>query len=243
MRRVVETLASADEVARTAAELLTARADDALRARGKFVLALSGGSTPEQLYHLLARPPYRARIDWSRVEFFWSDERAVGPTDPQSNFHLANETLLAPLGIAPQRVHRMHGEAADLDSAARAYETEIQQIAGSPPRFDLVLLGMGADGHTASLFPGSAALEVNDRWVVASTGPPPIERRLSFTLTLINRAACVVFLVAGASKRPVLEQILRDVPVVPALPAARVAPADGELIWLIDRAAGGRELS
>jgi 6-phosphogluconolactonase len=234
--RSIEILASPDDVAAAAAEIIVARATVGLRDRGRYSLALSGGSTPERLYRLLAGPTYRERVAWDQIDFFWSDERAVAADDANSNFRLANESFLAPLAIPPARIHRLPGEQVDLDAAARSFEDELERVAGSPPTLDMILLGMGADGHTASLFPGSAALAEGSRSVVPSQGPPPVPRRLTFTLPLINRARCVLFLVTGADKAPAVARVFAPSDPTP-LPARLVLPTEGELMWLIDSAA------
>ncbi|MBW2420610.1 MAG: 6-phosphogluconolactonase [Deltaproteobacteria bacterium] len=228
------------------------------RTAGRFRVGLSGGSTPRRFHTLLAAAPYRERVDWRAVDFFWGDERALAPEHPDSNYHMARESLLAPLAIAPDQVHRMPADADDLDAAARAYQAEIAAVfgvdpGGPPPPFDLLIQGMGADGHTASLFPGSAALGETERWVVAnevsSADAVGAARRMTFTYPLINAAARVVFLVTGDSKaralagvlERVLEGVAERVPEGPdpprPLPAQAVSPAAGSLLWLVDEAA------
>ena len=160
-------VADAEELSRRAAE------EFVRRARGRrFCVALAGGSTPRRLYQLLACAPYRERVDWTQVEFFFGDERTVPPDHADSNFRMANETLLGQLVLPDRQIHRMTGERDDLDAAAAEYANEIEQVVGgTPPAFDLVLLGMGRDGHTASLFPGTAALSERRRWVVPNLVP------------------------------------------------------------------------
>jgi 6-phosphogluconolactonase len=215
--------------AEAAADVVSA----AVAARGRGAVALSGGSTPQRLYALLAAAPWRESLPWGALQVYWSDERLVPPDHPESNVGAARAPLLDRVPIPVDRVHAPPvGEAPD--RAAALYEATIRRELGEPPRFDLILLGMGPDGHTASLFPGSPELEERERLVVATAAPHNGVRRLTFTLPLINTARDVLFLVAGADKRPALARVLagdRD------LPAARVAPADGRLRWLIDRAA------
>jgi len=235
----------ADEVGRAAAEETVAVARQAVEARGRFFVALSGGSTPRRLYELLAESPYRERIRWSEVEFFWSDERAVDPDHPASNFRRAREALLQKVGVPPERIHRVQAERADLDAAAREYQRELARVFGvledgPPPRFDLVLLGMGADGHTASLFPRTLALREPLRWVVPSRAPVDPRDRLTFTLPLIDRARCVLFLVIGADKAAVLAEVLEGARDPERLPSQGVDPTDGRLLWLVDEAAASR---
>ena len=164
-------------LARAAAELFVKLAAQTASARRPFHVLLAGGKTPKAVYALLASAAYRSRVDWDRVVFFFGDERAVPPDHPQSNYRMANEVLFRPLGIAESSVHRMKAEADDLDAAAAEYEGELHVCFGAFPRFDLVLLGMGSDGHTASLFPGSPVLKEHARWVApvldAPKPPPP----------------------------------------------------------------------
>jgi 6-phosphogluconolactonase len=234
-------LSTAEAVAAAAADRIVASARNAIRRRGRFFLALSGGSTPRGVYALLAAPPRAEAVDWSRVEFFWGDERACPPDDPDSNFGLARALLLDRLkGIRPTAVHRMPADADDRDRAASSYQAEIARAlhvpgdASRPPAFDLIWLGMGRDGHTASLFPGSSALAEQRRWVVATQAPPPAGWRMSFTLPLINAASAVMFVAVGADKAAVLRSIRsgsRD------LPAAHVRARF--TLWLVDAAAAG----
>lgn len=235
----------AGAAARAAAELIAAAAARAVAERGRFTLALAGGSTPRRLYELLADPgaEFRAGIAWDRVHVFFGDERHVPPDHPDSNHRMAREALLDHVPVAS--VHRMHGEEPDAAVAALAYEAELAGFfavppGGRPPRLDLVLLGLGADGHTASLFPGSAALEERHRWVAA----PYVERlgvhRLTLTLPVLDAAREVVFLVAGADKAAAVAQVLAPAPGSARLPAACVRPEDGALRWIVDQAAAAR---
>lgn len=232
-----------------AAERVIEIATQAIAARGELYWALAGGSTPEALYRLLTTPQHAERIDWGRVHFFWSDERCVPPDDVRSNYRMARTSLLDWVRPKPGNVHRLLGEL-EPSVAAEHYERELERAfelsrersserpAASLPSFDLLLLGMGQDGHTASLFPGSPALEERERWVVATSAPDGAPR-LTFTLPLLNAAAHVVFLVAGADKAA----RLRDV-VAPArpehadrLPARLVRPSAAPAEWLVDSAA------
>jgi len=238
---------------RAAAERVVDLAERAVGARGRFTWALAGGSTPEGLYALLASSEFAARIDWTRVHFFWGDERCVSPDHEQSNYRMARRSLLDVVRPPAAHVHRMQGELAPA-LAARAYEQELEQcfersVGDGFPRFDLILLGMGADGHTASLFGGSAALGETRRWVVDNQVPQLGAVRLTVTLPLLNAAAHVLFLVAGADKARTLDAVLSAMPApappttpnVPShevAPAARVRPSSGELEWLVDASAG-----
>jgi 6-phosphogluconolactonase len=234
---------------RTAAERVIRAADSALTARGRFNWALSGGSTPAALYRLLASPGYADRVDWSRVHFFWSDERCVPPDHAESNFRMAREALLdavaGPSGpVAPRlHIHRLEGELPP-PAAAERYEAELAGCFGVQPgsgfpAFDLILLGMGADGHTASLFPGSPALAEKRRWVVVNEVATLGATRLTFTLPLLNAARAALFLVTGADKAERLEQVVLkrgD----PPWPAQLVRPHGADADWLVDADAGSR---
>jgi 6-phosphogluconolactonase len=226
-----------DEIARAGAAEVAGAARESVRERGRFALALAGGDTPRRLYRLLAND---AAVDWSRAELFFGDERAVPPDHPDSNYRMARETLLAPAGVEPRRVHRIEAERADLDLAARAYEAELVRVLGEveglPPRLDLVLLGMGADGHTASLFPHSAALKECERAVVANEAAA-VGRRITFTFPLILRARRLLVLVAGEEKAAALASVLEGPPDPDRLPAQRLRAAAGRLLWLADEAA------
>ena len=166
-------------------------ARESLRQRGGFHLALTGGRTPLPVYALLGSPAYREELPWERVHFYWSDERHVPPDHPESNYRMAWETWLAPLEVADDRIHRLAGERRDLDGAARQYEQTLSELIPrcecGIPVFDLILLGMGGDGHTASLFPGTSAIDEGVRWVVSNTVPQLSTQRLTFTFPLINR--------------------------------------------------------
>jgi 6-phosphogluconolactonase len=233
-------LPTADAVAAAAADRIVASGRNAIRRRGRFRIALSGGSTPRGVYALLAAPPRADALDWSHVEFFWGDERACPPDDPDSNFGLARALLLDRVkGIRPQAVHRMPADANDRDRAASRYQAELARAFGvaadaRPPALDLIWLGMGRDGHTASLFPGSSALAEQRRWVVATQAPPPSGERLSFTLPLINAARAVMFVAVGADKSAALRSVRSG---SSDLPAAHVRARS--TLWLVDAAAAG----
>lgn len=236
-------LRDAEAVARAGAEELVRAATRARAAGATLRVALSGGSTPRRMLERLAAE--RARVDWSRVELFFGDERAVAPDHPESNYGMARRALLEPAGIADARVHRLRGESADLEAAAREYQEEIALVcgvpaAGAPPVLDLVYLGLGADGHTASLFPGTRALSEARRWVVANPVPGLAATRLTLTFPILNRAARVVFLVSGAEKAHALAAVLEGPRRARELPAQGVCPVAGELAWLVDAAAADR---
>ena len=212
---------------------------------GRFVVALSGGSTPKRLYALLATAAYAGRVDWSRVHVFWGDERCVPPDDPASNYRMAREALLSRVPVPEGNVHRMRGED-DPGSAAAAYERELREIFVTPDgppacipgrRFDLVLLGMGDNGHTASLFPGTPAVREAERWVLAQYVEAVSMWRVTLTPVVINAAAEVTFLVSGGDKAEMLRRVLKGPHVPDALPAQAIAPGHGRLRWLVDAAA------
>lgn len=242
LRSGLEVLPTPDDLMRAAAELWAAAATTAIRASGRFAVALSGGSTPQRLYRLLASEPYASGVDWSRVHVFWGDERCVPPDDPASNYRIARESLLARVPIPAGKVHRIRGEDEPI-AAAAAYERELRGSFATPDgpprlspgaRFDLVLLGLGEDGHTASLFPGTAALREPDRWVRAVYPAETSTARVTLTPAVINAAAEVVFLVSGRAKAASLRRV-REGPYRPdALPAQIVDPPAGRLRWLVD---------
>jgi len=235
----VEVVEDAAAVARAAAELFVKLAAQAASARRLFRVLLAGGTTPKALYTLLASAEYRSRVDWDRSAFFFGDERAVPPDHPQSNYRMANEVLFRPLGIAESSIHRMKAEAEDLNAAAAAYEGVLRASFGAFPRFDLVLLGMGSDGHTASLFPRSPVLEEQSRWVApvldAPKAPP---RRLTVTLPVLNAGHQVLFMVAGRQKAPALREVLEGTAPPEQYPAKCIQPGPERLFWLVDEAAG-----
>ncbi len=224
--------ADAAGLARAVAERFVALAGEAVAARGRFVVALAGGRTPRAAYALLATDPFASRVDWARVHVFWGDERCVPPDHPESNYRMARETLLDQVPIPPARVHPIQGDLPPA-RAAVAYEEELGAVLGPEGRFDLVLLGMGSDGHTASLFPGTPALEERDRAVVAVYVERLRAWRVTLTLPTINAARHILFVVSGAEKARALARVRAGEP----LPAGRVRPAGGGPTWLVDRAA------
>jgi len=231
--RVFEDL---DALSRAAADEVVRIARAAVAARGSCAIALSGGSTPTRLFDVLAQRG-RSAAPWDQIELWWVDERTVAPDHPDSNYGIARAHLIDPLALDPARVHRMAGERTDPDAAARKYEDELTAALGAPPVFDLVLLGMGADGHTASLFPGSPALTERTHFVVANPVVSPLAggttTRITLTASALSAARHVRFLVAGADKAQTLAAILagpRD-----RYPAQLVEGPD--VVWLVDRAA------
>ncbi|MFN3982397.1 MAG: 6-phosphogluconolactonase [Caldilinea sp.] len=239
---LVRVTPTADDLAHVACEIIAAAATASIGRRRFFRIALAGGSTTRAVYRLLADDPY---MDFRRWQIFWSDERCVPPTSPESNYRMAKETLLDRLAEPPALVFRMAGEG-DPDAAALAYERAVRELVppnpaagtGETPRFDLILLGMGADGHTASLFPGSPALAEQERLVVA-TAAPTGQPRLTFTYPLINAARRVLILVSGAEKAATLRAVRTQPPDPNRYPVQGVNPVRGNLTWLVDAAAGG----
>jgi 6-phosphogluconolactonase len=223
--------------AESAAKEVAARLNDAVARRAKATLVLAGGETPRSVYQRLAEPPFREQVDWPKVEIFWGDERCVSPHHPASNYAMVKEALLSRLA-ATGPVHRIRGEAGPA-RAARDYAAEIRPATGADaPRFDLVLLGLGSDGHTASLFPDTPGLRDERRLVVATTSPSPPHERVSLTLRAINAARNVIFLVAGRQKAAVLADVLAGGHRAgPPMPAALVRPREGRLLFIVDGAA------
>jgi 6-phosphogluconolactonase len=243
---VVRRVADAEVLAQAAAGELVQVATRAVGERGSFTLALAGGSTPRKLYGLLSdvKAPFRERVPWARTHVFFGDERHVPPDHPESNYRMAREVLLAHVPTAS--VHRIHGEEPDAAHAAAAYEAELRRFFGimapgaAPPQLDLVLLGLGPDGHTASLFPGSAALEERRRWAVAVFVERLGAHRITLTLPVLNRAREVLVLVSGSDKAQALARVLAPAPGAELPPAGRVRPEAGALLWIVDRAACSR---
>jgi 6-phosphogluconolactonase len=227
-----------EELAGASARDFAARAREAIAERGRFAVALAGGSTPRATYEVLARD-YADELDWSKVHVFFGDERPVPPDDEASNYRTARETLLSRIRVGS--VHRIRCELTP-EVAAAAYEQELREFFGpdEPPSFDLILLGLGADGHTASLFPGTSALEVTDRWVVVNLVLKLETARLTLTIPVINAAKAVTFLVSGSDKAEALKEILERDADPREYPAKFVQPENGDLTWMIDRAAAER---
>ena len=239
----VRRLTTPQDLFQAAAEEVVRTATDAIAQRGRFTIALSGGSTPKNLYTLIAANA-SASLPWDRMFFFWGDERHVPPDDPDSNYRMAKEALLSKVPIPPANVFPVPAEMQDAAAAAEAYEQTVQKFfalsTGELPRFDLILLGMGPDGHTASLFPETAALQQKSRLVVANWVEKLGGSRITFTLPLLNSARCVAFLVSGTDKAAVLHEVLESDAPAEKYPAKLVQPSDGKLIWFLDRAAASQ---
>lgn len=235
----VTILDDASGLARAAADAVTRCVRDAVSARGRCAVALSGGSTPRATYERLAEPSYRHAIAWSHLHVFWSDERHVPPSHPASNFRMASDAWLSRVPMAPANIHRIRAELADARDAAEDYERTLRKFfqlePGSVPRFDLALLGLGADGHTASLFPGTAALGESARLAVAVRVQQVSAPRVTLTLPVLNAAREVLFLVSGAEKAAIVKACLSGSFGPDPLPAQRVRPPAGRVTWLLDR--------
>jgi 6-phosphogluconolactonase len=221
-------LAGKEELARAAAEHFARKSNEAVAQKGSFTVALSGGSTPKALYALLA-DQFSDQIPWPNIHFYWSDERHVPPDHPDSNYRLANEAMLSRVPVALTNVHRVISENPAAE-AARDYEDTIKEIS-EDPRLDLILLGLGTDGHTASIFPGSEVLNETERLVAAPWVAKLNTFRITMTLPLLNNGASVVFLVSGAEKAQIVKEVLEG---PEKYPAQAVKPHNGELIWMLD---------
>lgn len=233
----------AAELARLAARRFVDWAWQSIAKHGNFNVALSGGSTPREMYRLLATPEFRAQVDWPRVRLFWGDERAVPPDSPESNYGMVRRELLLRVSIPPSNVHRMEAEDPNIGRAAHNYEAILRKFLPVDdrgfPRFHLILLGLGPDGHTASLFPGSKIVRETSRWVSTPLVPKMGARRMTLTLPVLEAAHRIVFLVSGAEKASILREVLCEHH-EPPLPAQMVKPREGERIFLVDEAAASK---
>lgn len=229
----LEVLPNKSALVERAKEIVIARLQAAIEARDRFTIALAGGSTPKPLYEALSQED----LPWSKIHFFWGDERYVPATDRDSNQLMTRQALLDKIDIPAENIHAVDTMGGDPNLDAQKYEAELQQFFQTQsgfPTFDLILLGMGDDGHTASLFPHTEALKVRDRLI--AVGNKDGQPRLTFTFPLINRARCVVFLVAGANKRPALQQVFAERGDETEYPSRSIDP-DGEVLWLLDKEA------
>jgi 6-phosphogluconolactonase len=230
----------AGQLARAAAELFVNTAADSIEARGRFWVALSGGTTPRRLYKLLATSAFSSRVDWGRISIFWGDERYVPADDPDSNYRMTAEALLQHVPIPFTQVYRVPTEIDPPRAAAAAYEHEIRRcfrVFDSVPQFDLIFLGLGTNGHTASLFPRSPALKETSRLVLADFVAEVNTWRITMSKSLLNRGRTVAFLITGQEKADVLREVLLGPPDPARLPAQLIAP-EGALLWMVDKAAG-----
>ena len=236
----IRILEDADELAETAAGLIVDLATSSVAQRGRFSVALAGGATPRETYERLARPPLCDLMPWGQTFVFFGDERGVPPDHPDSNYGMARQALLSKVPIPPRQIFRIPGESPDPETVAADYARtlaeELKVRRGEVPRLDLVLLGLGIDGHTGSLFPGSPVLKEVFRTVAAvHAAAAVIPQRFTFTYPILNAAACVVYLVSGSVKAKVVKAALTERSAT--LPAGMVRPTDGRLIWLLDRGA------
>ena len=227
-----------DTISQHAAQYVVRVANEAIVTRGRFTIALSGGNTPKKLYSLLGSEPYRSQIDWKLVDIFWGDERCVPPDSPDSNYRMAHEVLLSQIQIPAPQVHRMPADAPGRDAASLAYTQEMQSVFSTDgiPSFDLIQLGMGPEGHTASLFPHQPSLHETERLVVPVSVPKPPPDRLTFTPPILNAARNVLFLVTGADKADALQAVLEGEYNPDEYPAQIVRPPNGEVTWMLDTA-------
>jgi 6-phosphogluconolactonase len=226
-----------EQVAQAAAERFVNYSIASIHERGSFAVALAGGATPRRAYELLGTDEFKDRVNWLRVNLFFSDERMVPPDLPESNYRMVSDALISRVPLPPENVHRIKGETAP-QASAESYEAELKSFFGTTswPRFDWVWLGMGDDGHTASLFPGSDALKENAKWVIATRHPRTGQARITLTLPVFNSAARVTFLVTGEKKAAPLARVLHDDATIEEMPAQKIRPVNGILEWLVDRA-------
>jgi len=224
-----------------AASIFVSASRDSIERKKRFAAAISGGSTPRRLYALLGSEGYRYQVDWQHVHLFWADERCVPKEDDASNFRSAFDTLLSKVGLPDENVHRIKGEQTP-DKAARDYEEEMRRFFGESerPRFDLIILGMGEDGHTASLFPGSGSLEERVRLAIPVYLGEPKKNRITLTLPVLNNAEQILFLVTGPSKAPVLSEIFGEGEKKRGFPAGLISPTHGTITWLVDHEAAAK---
>ena len=230
---MIRVCADQEALSLAAAELFTAEARQAVEARGRFIVALSGGSTPQRTYELLSQKPFRELVPWQDIHVFWGDERCVSADDPRNNARMARQAMLDHVPVPFEQVHPMVCNSST-PVAVAAYEALLRDFfADGRSRFDLVLLGLGENGHTASLFPGTSALEERQRWVAEVTEEDL--HRLTLTTAAINQAVLVVFLVSGIDKAPILRKVFTATDDLRSIPACLIKPANGELLWLVDR--------
>ena len=237
----IRTFSNTEQLTYAAADYIANVAQESIASHGHFTLALSGGSTPKKLYGLLATEPYRSQIDWEKVQIFWSDERCVPPDDTESNYHLAQEVMLSKLPLSPNQIHRMPADEADRNAASEKYSQEMQNVFGEVlPHFDLIQLGMGPEGHTASLFPHQPSLHEKQRQVIPVIVPKPPPPRLTFTPPILNAARHILFLVTGTEKADAVQAVLQGDYQPDEYPAQIVQPPQGEVTWMLDNPAAAK---
>ena len=238
-RRNIVIPGNVDETHIFCVEHFIATANSALSAKGAFYVALSGGSTPKAIFKLLASPLYRDQIDWSHVHLFWSDERCVSEKSPESNFFMAMEAGFSSLNIPKNQIHRMQGDASDLEVSADLYQKLIEKHVPHA-EFDLIMLGMGDDGHTASLFPDTKGLHIEDKLVIENFIPKLNAWRLTFSYSLINKAKNIAIYVMGKSKAPVLKQVLKGPFHFVSLPIQKVGTKSHKALWIVEEQAASQ---
>ncbi len=228
-----------DTLSHDAAQHIVRIANESIATYGRFTMALSGGTTPRKTYELLGSEPYSRQINWTLVHIFWGDERCVPPESPDSNYRMAHEILLSKIPVPAVQVHRMLANEPDRDAASQEYVEEMQRVFATDdiPSFDLIQLGMGPEGHTASLFPHQAALHEERRLVMPVSVPKPPPDRLTFTPPLLNAARNILFLVTGSDKADALHAVLEGPYQPDEYPAQIVRPPNGEVVWMVDTAA------
>ncbi len=243
MEREIRILVDGAAIAKRAAQEFVQAAASAVREKGSFNVVLAGGSTPKALYSLLVNDPtLRSQVPWDKIHLFFGDERHVAPDHPDSNFRMATETLISKSPLKPEKVTRIKGEYPDADRAALEYEKALREYFklkdGEYPRFDLVLAGMGNEGHTLSLFPGTKALHADGRIAVRNWVGKLYAERITLTAPAASNAAQIIFMVTGADKAPALKAVLEGPYEPEQLPAQLLQPKNGKLLWLADTAAG-----
>jgi 6-phosphogluconolactonase len=243
LSRSIQIFPDVAAIAQHAAAIFVKAAEQAVRDRGVFRVAMAGGSTPKALHALLVAEPFRSQLPFEKMQLFFGDERHVPPDHAESNFRMVNETFVSKTPIKPEQVFRIKAELQDSERAALDYEqtlkTQFALKPGELPRFDLMLLGMGNEGHTLSLFPGTTALRDNGRLVVRTWVGKLFTERITCTAPVANNSAAVLFMIAGADKAPALKAVLEGPYEPDQLPSQLIQPANGKLFFLVDSAAGG----
>lgn len=228
-----------EEINTAAASLFVAAAQKAIAEKGKFTAVLTGGSSPAGIYKLLASDAYKTKIDWSKVFIFWGDERWVPLNDELSNAKMSYATLLSHVPIPADHIFEMYKDGVTAEDFAVTYEQSIRKVLGDEGKFDLILLGMGDDGHTASLFPGQAVLDEQNKWVAAYYLEPQKMHRITLTAPLINKAEKIIVVAFGAKKAPALKEVTTGVYNPATYPMQLIKPVSGELLFLVDKSAVG----
>jgi 6-phosphogluconolactonase len=232
----IRTFSDQHEQALAVAEVFAQTGTHAIATEGRFTVSLAGGSTPKAAYQLLASPDFSTRLDWSKAHIFWGDERCVPPDHPESNYRMACETLIGEVPLPGSNIHRMEGELEPVE-AARRYDKGLRTFFGNTPHFDLILLGMGTDGHTASIFPGTSALQETQAWAIANYVDKLSSWRITLTPGILNQARKIIFIVSGENKARPLQQVLMGEYQPEIYPSQLIKPISGNLTWLLDKSA------